>query len=234
MFLYNENNKDYLENLKGDILILQFSDFSQIDFVKIKAYKEKAKISYILFYMNKKYISSENVEKTKNFIFNYFNNFDFYNFKNDLISSAKIYYFITKNISSDLLFLSDKYKNISFKGYQSSRDIFNIFLLTTKIALFTKGVFKDTDIDDIKSYLKEYFHENNRYLYEDILTILLRIYPPKNKNKDKNVIKYKNKKKKNFAKKINEKLLIENEIYEENYYSEEDEDYEINYDYNNY
>ena len=136
MFLNYEDNKDYIENNKGDILILKFDDFSQIDFAKIKAYKEKSKISYILFYMNQKYIFSSNVEKTKNFIFNYYNNFDFYNFKNDLISSAKIYYFITKKISSDLLFLSDEYKNISFKNYQSSRYTFNIFLLTTKIPLF--------------------------------------------------------------------------------------------------
>ena len=183
LFLNYEDNKDDIEKLKGDILILKFDDFSQIDFAKIKAYKEKAKISYILFYMNQKYIFSSNVEKTKNFIFNYYNNFDFYNFKNDLISSAKIYYFITKKISSDLLFLSDEYKNISFKNYQSSRDIFNIFLLTTKVALITKGIFKDKYIDDIKSYIKEYYHENNRYLYEYTLTILLRLYSPKHNNK---------------------------------------------------
>ena len=227
MLLNYEDNKDYIENNKGDILILKFDDFSQIDFAKIKAYKEKAKISYILFYMNQKYIFSSNVEKTKNFIFNYYNNFDFYNFKNDLISSAKIYYFITQKISSDLLFLSDEYNYFSFKNYQNSRDIFNIFVLTTKTALVTKGIFKHKDISDIKSYIKEYFHENNRYPYEDTLTILLRAFPPKNK-KDKNN-RYK-KKKKTFAKKINEKKLIENEIYEDNFYSEdyELEDYEIN------
>ena len=167
MLLNYKDNKDNLEKVKGDILILKFDDFLQIDFAKIKAYKEKAKISYILFYMNNKYIFSSNVEKTKNFIFNYYNNFDFYNFKNDLISSAKIYYFITKKISSDLLFLSDEYKNISFKNYQSSRYTFNIFLLTTKIALITKGVFNDKDIDNI-SYIKEYFYGKNCYIDDEM------------------------------------------------------------------
>ena len=68
LFLNYENNKQDIENLKGDILILTFDDFSQIDFAKIKAYKEKAKIQSIIFYMNKELILSSMVEKTKNFI----------------------------------------------------------------------------------------------------------------------------------------------------------------------
>ena len=157
MLLNYKDNKDNLEKVKGDILILKFDDFSQIDFGKIKAYKEKTKIQYILFYMNNKNNSSANVEKTKNFIFNYYNNFDFHNSKNNLISSPY----------SDISFLSNEYKNISFKKYKNSNDIFNVFLLTTKIALITKGVFNDKDIDNI-SYIKEYFYGKNCYIDDEM------------------------------------------------------------------
>ena len=157
MLLNNKDNKDNLEKVKGDILILKFDDFSQIDFGKIKAYKEKTKIQYILFYMNNKNNSSANVEKTKNFIFNYYNNFDFDYSKNNFISSPY----------SDISFLSNEYKNISFKKYKILNDIFNIFLLTTKIALITKGVFNDKDIDNI-SYIKEYFYGKNCYIDDEM------------------------------------------------------------------
>ena len=50
------------------------------------------------------------------------------------------------------------------------------------------------------------------------------MFPSKHKNKGKKAQKNLNKQKGNFGRKINEKKLIENEIYEENYY-EEDEDY---------
>ena len=157
MLLNYKDNKDNLEKVKGDILILKFDDFSQIDFGKIKAYKEKTKIQYILFYMNNKNNSSANVEKTKNFIFDYYNNFDFHNSKNNLISSPY----------SDISFLSNEYKNISFKKYKILNDIFNIFLLTTKIALITKGIFNDKDIDNI-SYIKDYFYGKNCYIDDEM------------------------------------------------------------------
>ena len=107
--------------------------------------------------MNNKNNSSANVEKTKNFIFNYYNNFDFHNSKNNLISSPY----------SDISFLSNEYKNISFKKYKILNDIFNIFLLTTKIALITKGVFNDKDIDNI-SYIKDYFYGKNCYIDDEM------------------------------------------------------------------
>ena len=42
-----------------------------------------------------------------------------------------------------------------------------LFLLTTKIALITKGVFNDKDIDNI-SYIKEYFYGKNCYIDDEM------------------------------------------------------------------